>query len=54
MPSAIARSLRFEYPKMRPPRGAGDSRYGDTPAAARDQMQASGDPGGLEFGQLPG
>jgi len=26
MPSAITRSLRFEYPKMRPPRGAGDSR----------------------------
>ena len=26
MPSAIVRSLRFEYPKMRPPRGAGDSR----------------------------
>ena len=25
-PSAITRSLRFEYPKMRPPRGAGDSR----------------------------
>ncbi len=25
-PSAIARSLRSEYPKMRPPRGAGDSR----------------------------
>ncbi len=26
MPSVIARSLRFEYPKMKPPRGAGDSR----------------------------
>ena len=26
MPSPIARSFRFEYPKMRPPRGVGDSR----------------------------